>query len=832
MTILPKRLGIRAAVLLSRGIALCAVAFAASARAAESTGPGRTDPNTGLFPDSSIVDFRSTLDAPAGKHGFLRTTPEGHFAWQDGARARFWGVNISNRSVFIAKPEIDRVVDALARSGANMVRLEAIDSVGGLLDVPGQDTSRTLNPERLDTLDYWIARLRERGIYLYVDLLDFRQFKSGDGVPAWDKLGRAARPYAFFDRRLIDLQKEYATQLLQHKNPYTGKSLAEDPALALVEICNENGLFARATSLDDLVEPYGSAFRQLWNQWLLRRYSSRDGIRAAWGTEGGADVLMSFEDPAHYSIQLPLFSPLPPGSSPGPVAVARHASARLRDGVRFLYEVQRGYFREMRDHLRHLGVRAPITAVVTMECVPDLASVAAELDFLAGNVYYDHPTFGAKEWDGDFFVTNQNYLRLSTPYQIAPTMAAMHWAGKPLVIREWATVWPNAYRAAAVPEMVGYAGLQDIDGALLFGYQTAPRPETLGDFDHQADPAVWGLFALGSLAFRRGDVPPAPRALTLNYSPDDVFRWPNGMSDLHRLAWLMRLTSRIGAPGDGPTSRTLASKYAPTYRRVVEKRRVLTRVRVRRHGRPTRRYRTEVEVVRSVRRAPVYPRIPSAPNPLPIFPDDTTARVMDLLNRAHTGLGSRLPDLGVFSGGWGQVARDTARGRLTVAAPKVVAVCGELPRGEKVALGPWVFSTGTPVGAFMALSLDGKPLTVSRHFVVKMVSRAENTDQAIVAAQPGQPGPYVVSKWGRTPIVTFGKPAKNGARVTLRGREVLWLGLVDGCWELEVRDGQATFLCDTSGASGRLFGRPFVTTADIPAVADTRLSSSGGGRSR
>ena len=803
---------------------------AAVARA--DAGVGRTNPNTGRFPDSSIVDFRFLLDAPAGKRGFLRTTPDGHFAWPDGVRARFWGVNLSNRSVFIPKPEIDRVVDALARSGANMVRFEALDSVGGLLDVPGEATSRTLNPERLDALDYWSARLRERGIYLYLDLLDFRQFKSGDGVPGWDKIGRAARPYAFFDPRLIDLQKEYASQLLLHRNPYTGKTLVEDPALALVEICNENGLFARAAALDDLVEPYGSALRQMWNQWLLRRYASREGIRSAWGREGNADALLSFEDPAHGSVQLPLFSPPAAGANPGPVAVARRSSRRLSDGVRFLYETQRAYFRELRDHLRRIGLKTPISAVVSMECVPDLASVVAELDFVAGNLYSDHPTFAAKQWDGDFFVTNQNYLRLSTPYQTAPAMAALHWAGKPLVIREWATVWPNAYRASAVPEMVGYAGLQDVDAALLFGYQTAPKPETIGDFDHQADPTIWGLFALGSLAFRRGDVPPAPRALTLNYSPDDLFRWPNGISGLHRLAWLMRLTSRVGVPDAPVTSRTLARRYGPTLHRVIEKRRVTTRVRVRRHGKPTRRYRTEVEVERVVRWAPEYPRIPSAPNPLAIYPDDTSSRIMDLLHRAHTGLAGALPDSGVFVGGWGQVVRDTSKGRLSIVTPYTVAVCGELARAGKVTLGSWTFETHTPVGAFMAVSLDGKPLAVSRRFLVKMVSRAENTGQSVVAAPPGQPGPFVLSNWGRTPILTFGKPARTGTRVTRRGREILWLGLVDGCWEMEVRDGRAVVLCDTSGASGRLFGRSFVTTADVPAVGDVRTASSGQGGAR
>src|SRR5262249_8487149 len=133
---------------------------------------------------------------------------QGRFAWPDGKRAKFWGVNISNRSVFVGKETIDRVVETLARAGTNMVRFEALDSLGGLLDIPDNDSSREIDRRKLAILDYWIATLRERGIYYYLDLLDFRTFKEGDEVPENDRIGRAAKPYAFFDRRLIGLQKE------------------------------------------------------------------------------------------------------------------------------------------------------------------------------------------------------------------------------------------------------------------------------------------------------------------------------------------------------------------------------------------------------------------------------------------------------------------------------------------------------------------------------------------------------------------------------------------------------------------------------------------------
>ena len=44
---------------------------------------------------------------------------------------------------------------------------------------------------------------------------------------------RADFSCAFFDRRLIDLQKEYATALLTRRSSITGLRLVDDPARAL-----------------------------------------------------------------------------------------------------------------------------------------------------------------------------------------------------------------------------------------------------------------------------------------------------------------------------------------------------------------------------------------------------------------------------------------------------------------------------------------------------------------------------------------------------------------------------------------------------------------------
>jgi hypothetical protein len=117
------------------------------------------------------------------------------------------------------------------------------------------------------------TKAKQAGIYVYLDLLDYRRFKEGDGVPNAELIGRAARPYNVFDPRLIELQKEYARKLMRdHVNPYTGLAYADDPAVVMLEIYDESGLFMRRGVWREMPEPYATNFKKMWNDWLRARY--------------------------------------------------------------------------------------------------------------------------------------------------------------------------------------------------------------------------------------------------------------------------------------------------------------------------------------------------------------------------------------------------------------------------------------------------------------------------------------------------------------------------------------------------------------------------------
>ena len=245
--------------------------------------------------EGAFADARFLLDPPAGKHGPL-TVREGHFYFADGTRARFWGTNLSGEGCFPPKEVAPRLADRLARFGFNLVRFHGLDARWGrtIFDKSYPDTQH-FDPEQVDRLDYLIAQLEQRGIYVNLNLHVGRKFTEADGVPQAEWLAYA-KYCTIFDPRLIELQKQYARQLLTHRNPYTGRTYAEDPAVVIVELTNENSLFGGwvrghlrgkqttrpASGWTDIPPYYGEELTRFFNEWLRQRYPTREALVQAW----------------------------------------------------------------------------------------------------------------------------------------------------------------------------------------------------------------------------------------------------------------------------------------------------------------------------------------------------------------------------------------------------------------------------------------------------------------------------------------------------------------------------------------------------------------------
>jgi hypothetical protein len=241
-----------------------------------------------------VTNLSDWLPKPAGKFGHVVATADGHLQVGD-RRIRFFGTDLSHSANFPLKPDAEKIAARMAKFGINIVRFHIMDIAHfpqGLFR-EGSPNTREFQPEAIDRMDYFISQLKKNGIYVDLNLLNYRGFCEADGLPK--EIEIYPRPYNLrhmpgfvgYERHL-ELQREYARMLLAHRNPYTGLSYTEDPAIAFVEICNENGLISSWVrgKLDGLPEVFLGSLRQQWNDWLKKRYGTTDALRQAWDKGG------------------------------------------------------------------------------------------------------------------------------------------------------------------------------------------------------------------------------------------------------------------------------------------------------------------------------------------------------------------------------------------------------------------------------------------------------------------------------------------------------------------------------------------------------------------
>ena len=217
----------------------------------------------------SVINLSFLLDAPAGKDGFIRARG-GHLVKPDGKPIRFWGFNLTewSRGSMEIPPKADAPMYAatLARFGVNLVRLHFLDLLAprGLIDATRDDTQH-FDAAQLDNEDFFIAELLKRGIYIDMNLNVGRGVKAGDDVLAAQT--RITKGPLLFDKRLIELEKDYARQLLTHVNPYTRRAYVDEPGMAIVEIVNEDAVDIGWSANN----PYDQELTGLYNAWLQKK---------------------------------------------------------------------------------------------------------------------------------------------------------------------------------------------------------------------------------------------------------------------------------------------------------------------------------------------------------------------------------------------------------------------------------------------------------------------------------------------------------------------------------------------------------------------------------
>ncbi|MFO0878471.1 MAG: carbohydrate binding domain-containing protein [Gemmataceae bacterium] len=245
----------------------------------------------------NIISVASLNTTPAGKDGFVQVG-DGHFVDGMGQRVRFLGVNMVFNANFPHKKDAGPVAARMRKFGINVIRFHHMDyyhAPNGIF-ARGEKGTRILDADQVDRLDYFVYQLKQQGIYTNINLLVSRPFHTADGLPQTNLLPDRGKIVNYFHPHMIELQKEFAQQLLDRVNPYTKQRYLDDPAVAFIELTNENTLLGASWDgqIDRLPEAYRVELQKQWNAWLRKKHGTQAGLARAWKvseTERGPELL-------------------------------------------------------------------------------------------------------------------------------------------------------------------------------------------------------------------------------------------------------------------------------------------------------------------------------------------------------------------------------------------------------------------------------------------------------------------------------------------------------------------------------------------------------------
>jgi hypothetical protein len=374
-----------------------------------------------------------------------------------------------------------------------------LDAPRGLIDATRGDT-RSFVATQLDREDLFIAEMEKRGIYIDFNLLVGREFRKGDGVTDATLVREGANGVSLFDRRMIELQKEYAKKLLGHRNAYTGRRYTQDPGVALVEINNENALDIGFSAPSKF---YRNELTELYNRWLRsHRTQEQRNELAAIASIGNARA------------QIPLLRSI--------ADAAKAPPERFYTEAEFYEETQRAYFDEMQNYLKQqLGLRSLVIATSDYNHASSgypIVMAALGSDVIDGHVYWQHP--------------EEQYVRKSPmvnePFNsTVVNLSRSAVAGKPYTVSEINYPFPNDYSGEGIPVIAAYGLFQDWDAVFLYTFE--PKPDQswksyVGDpFDISLDPVKMPELAANAVVFLRGDIHQAESIDFRSYTARQVY---------------------------------------------------------------------------------------------------------------------------------------------------------------------------------------------------------------------------------------------------------------------------------------------------------------------
>jgi hypothetical protein len=470
----------------------------------------------------SVIGMEDWLEKPAGVRGGVRMVGD-RFAFEDGTPVKFWGVNLGGGDCHPPKEQAEYWAERFARYGINCVRFHK--NFNALQD---EHDSWKFNPEQLDRHDYFVNELRKRGIYYGFSPFYHIRVAPGDRdrIRHYDALveHNNGNTYAVLDyfQDLQDLRIGTIERLLQHRNPYSGLTYAEDPALAFIEMQNEASIFFWSGGTVRKIAPYMNDLTAHWNQWLHQRYRSHDALVEAWGEQ--AINVFREEDGApedehldRHNLYLNVNSNLYVPEHMQELA-DRGAKRRLMDNALFMHELQNNYYDRFAQRMRERGYLGPLVGSPWR----GQGGVGEYYDLMSNariGVIDRHNYHGGLRGWRPRAEPFGHLSQLGTPGGGLLAMGMHQVLDRPFAFSEWASVFPNEWTAESTAIVAFYGlGLQGWDASYAFatrtkgkGYSTAlHRGNLLWNIER---PDNLGLYPTYARAIYRGDLDEAAPAV-------------------------------------------------------------------------------------------------------------------------------------------------------------------------------------------------------------------------------------------------------------------------------------------------------------------------------
>ena len=476
-------------------------------RAAEGWFP--FEPDRDAF-GASAIDLRSLNEPEAGSQGRIIAKGEDLVFEKTGEKVRFWGVTATDSVWTMDKKDMDYLARRLAKMGVNMVRFHG---------APYYETT----PGRLtDGIHYLQAALKKNGIYSGFNWYCL----AGAAVqPSWGlegfKTGDRPMSLHLFYPPMQAIYKKWAANLFGSPNPYTGMSLAADPAVSFIELIDEdNYLFW--TFKPETINPIALPFlERKFGDWLKAKYGSLDKALAEWGP-GPKPKLPDRPEEG----RLALYDA---GTLSGQDwAVASRNPKRASDQLQFFIQDMRDFYSGMKKWL-HDDVGYDGLVVATNWQTTD-ARVLGPLDFYANmavdvtarNTYFGGPFKRTKFFPWMVGDSYQDLSLLRNPQQ-AITMH-MQYTGHPHFITEGGWNLPNRFRAEEPLIMASYASLQGIAGMFPFELEADWDVVLSRPWPIQCASSM-GQYPAAALIYRQGYVKEGPIAVNDALKLSDLYQF-------------------------------------------------------------------------------------------------------------------------------------------------------------------------------------------------------------------------------------------------------------------------------------------------------------------